>query len=98
MAAEFRARYWLWQNDPPIDPAAIWTKGRERTAAHGGQGLRTDITYRVQAVLPGTSEVIASARILEVLPSHRYEWILVGTKPGNARFVFLDRLTSASPL
>jgi hypothetical protein len=32
--------------------------------------------------------------IIQTLASHRYEWILVGTKRANARFVVTDRLVS----
>ena len=49
--------------------------------------------FQVQATLGGGAKAI-SAPLLHVLSSHRYEWIVVGTKLANARIVFLDRLTS----
>jgi hypothetical protein len=36
----------------------------------------------------------APKRVL-IAGSRRYEWILVGTRPANTRFVLLDRAVSA---
>jgi hypothetical protein len=41
----------------------------------------------------GSPQAIVSP-IVEIFASHRYEWILVGTRHANARWVFMDRLVS----
>ena len=43
--------------------------------------------------LPDDPDTLAVKRA-EMGASHRYEWILVGSNPGNLKFVFIDRAVS----
>ena len=86
-------RYRVWNPAPieiPVVPGAdaIFGKGQQfRNAVMPGQMVR------LRARRPEALETLATATG-EFLGSHRLDWILVGSKPGNARFVTLDRIVS----
>jgi hypothetical protein len=90
----FRFRSWVPDPETPVNLAAdpVSTKGQE-AATTAAQSII--IQFRV--TLPDDPDTIAVKRA-EMEASHRYEWILVGSKPGNAKFVFLDReISNPSP-
>ena len=90
VAANFKVRFWEGHPEGPINPTVftIWTKGLE-TAINGG----VDNIFQLRATLPEDPDTIAIKKS-SVAASHRYEWILVGSNPGNAKFVFIDRAVS----
>jgi hypothetical protein len=96
LAVNLRVRVWTPGGDTPVEgfptAAQLWTKGYELKDLYAA-----DEIHRLRATLPGGSASIADAGRVLIQASHRYEWILVGTKPGNARFVLLDRVTSQAP-
>ena len=47
----------------------------------------------MRATLPDDPDTIAIKRA-EIVVSHRYEWILVGSTAKNLKFVLLDRRVS----
>ena len=74
----------------PLDPAAdpVFLKGDEHVIFGGGNYIS-----EIRATLPETPSIVALRRVfIEV--SRRYELILLGTKPGNARFALIDRAIS----
>jgi hypothetical protein len=80
----------------PIAPSAIFVKGQQWLLG-SGPGFIANNAVRIQATVLGNPVPVA-APILQTLASHRYEWILVGTKHANARFVVTDRsVSSPSP-
>jgi hypothetical protein len=91
LLALFKYSWWHGHGDTPIDPAATWAKGDQRAGR-----LATGNMIQLHATLPGDPDIIASAPIIEIIESHRYEWIFVGTNPANARFVVLDRVVSGA--
>jgi hypothetical protein len=96
LAVNLRVRVWTPGDDTPVEgfptAAQLWTKGYELKDLYAADDI-----HRLRATLPGGSAAIADAGRVLIRASHRYEWILVGTKPGNARFVLLDRVTSQVP-
>jgi hypothetical protein len=94
VAAFLSWRVWNGPFDTPIDPSGLFTKGQENRVANGStSGFDTPAVLQMLATVVGGPVPIAS-RIIEVVKSHRLEWILVGTKHDNARWVFIDRLVS----
>jgi hypothetical protein len=92
--ANFRYKFWSPGPDNPVGPVAdpIWTKGSKSFGA-----TLPGIIVQLRARRAGALDTIAVKRA-EMGTSHRYEWIFVGTKPANVRFVFIDRAASlASP-
>jgi hypothetical protein len=91
MPVNFRTTLWVPNPEIPSTPAAdaIFAKGQQVAIIFGD-----DYVFQVRARLPGSAETLAVHRFLLVL-SHRYEWLLVGTNPSNARFVVFDRIVSA---
>jgi hypothetical protein len=78
--------------DSPIEPDAdaVWAKGDAKQ-----QGTTfVDYIFQVRATVPNFPDTIAGPVRVLTVPSHRVEFILVGTGPGNLRFVVLDRLVS----
>jgi hypothetical protein len=77
--------------DPPvpIDPAGLFAKGAERSFTFG-----PPLLLQLRARKQGTSDLIASSPMAELVVSHRYEFILVGSRARNARIVLLDRVVS----
>lgn len=92
IAADFSYHYWNDAVDVPISPSAIFLKGQQWLVGSGG-GFVADNAVRIQATTLGSAVPVVSP-IIQTLASHRYEWILVGTKRANARFVVTDRLAS----
>lgn len=92
IAADFRYQYWNVGGDVGILPSSIFVKGQEWRINIGG-GFIANNAVRVQATVSGATAPTV-APIVQTLASHRYEWILVGTAHGNARFVVTDRLIS----
>ena len=90
MLVNFRIKGWLPSIESPTSPAAdpVFAKGQQR----GGDQI-ADYIWQVRATLSDTQETLALRRAL-LVASHRYEWVLVGSNPGNARFVFIDRVVS----
>jgi hypothetical protein len=90
-AAEFPANflYTSWTPNPeaPIAPVAnpVWSKGDEIYT-----GVSSDYFWRVRVTKPEKTDTVAQRTVL-MKESRRYEWVLVGTYPGNARFVLLNR-------
>ena len=48
---------------------------------------------RIRARLPESADTL-DVVMEELLTAHRQEWILVGSGPRNARFVYVDRVVS----
>jgi hypothetical protein len=92
IAADFSYHYWNDASDVPITPSAIFVKGQQWLAG-SNSGFVADNAVRIQATVLGNPVPVVSP-IIQTLASHRYEWILVGTKRANARFVVTDRLVS----
>jgi len=97
-AAEFPANflYTVWNPNPeiPVGPVAnpVWSKGEEVYSASG-----TDSVWRVRATKPEQAATVAQRTVL-FKANRRYEWILIGSNAGNARFVLLNRgISQASP-
>jgi hypothetical protein len=94
IAADIGYRYWNPPGtDAPLTPSAIFTKGQERKSGNVSSGFIPAYLVQTRATVVGGPQAIASP-IVEVIASHRYEWVLVGTTHANARWVFMDRLVS----
>ena len=68
----------------------LWSKGDERTESAAPAG----VFIGVAAGVSGQSEPVAQ-RIARFRPGVRYEYVLVGTRPGNARMALVKRGVSA---
>jgi hypothetical protein len=81
-----------WSASPelPLDPAVdpVFLKGDEHVIWGGGGYLA-----EIRATLPEGTSAIATRRA-DIVESRRYEFILLGSKPGNARFVLISRPVS----
>lgn len=79
--------YWSPNSEFPAAPAvnAIWSKGDRYLAS-----FPPDYFLRLRATLPEAAETVAQ-RTVYLKASRRYEWILVGSNPANARFVLINR-------
>jgi hypothetical protein len=89
--SSIKVRYWTpvipeTPVTPSVDP--IWSKG-DQFAANGG----VETIWKARATRPDDPDTLAQ-KTATSNASHRYEWILVGSNAGNARFVFLDRIVS----
>jgi hypothetical protein len=90
-AANFDANllytYWSPNAEFPAGPAAnpVWSKGQRYLAS-----FTPDYYLRLRATLPEAAETVAQ-RTVYLKASRRYEWVLVGTTPANARFVLINR-------
>lgn len=90
-AAEFDSNllytYWSPNSEFPAMPAEnpVWSKGDRFVAS-----FPPDYYLRVRATLPEGAETVAQ-RTTYFKESRRYEWILVGANPGNAKFVLINR-------
>jgi hypothetical protein len=88
---DFRVRRWRPDPEFPLRPAADpFTKGDENFAAGGVP----DPIWQVRATRVGETDSIAGPTKVAVADEHRYEVILLGTRPRNAKFVVLDRIVS----
>lgn len=89
-AVNFKLRVWSHNPEEPIQPAVdpTWSKGQHSAAGYG-----PDFILQLRVTLPESNHTLALRRTY-IDSEHRYEWIFVGTKPGNARMVFLDRVIS----
>jgi hypothetical protein len=89
-AVNFRYRLWTPGPDSPqvtaVDP--ISSKGQQAAGS-----FPEDTIVQLRATLPESPSTIALKQV-QLESNHRFEWIFVGTNPGNARFVFLDRKVS----
>ncbi len=94
VVADLSYRYWSVPGTVPINPSGLFTKGQQnRTTDASSGGFNVGFLVQVRATVIGDPVPIASP-IVETIQSHRLEWILVGTKHDNARWVFIDRLVS----
>ena len=89
LTADFRYRFWVTNPPVPINPAGTFAKGAQQSFSFGPPML-----LQLQATNQGTSDVIASSPMAELVVSHRYEFILVGSTAQNERIVLLDRVVS----
>ena len=97
-AAEFGAflkgSVWSVVEDQYLSPLPslipLWSKGDERTESAAPAG----VFIGVAAGVSGQSEPVAE-RIARFRPGVRYEYVLVGTRPGNARMALIRRGVSA---
>jgi hypothetical protein len=97
-AAEFGASLkgsvWSIVDEQYLSPVPslipLWHKGDERTESAAPAG----VFIGVAAGVSGQSEPVAQ-RIARFRPGVRYEYVLVGTKPGNARMALIRRGISA---
>jgi hypothetical protein len=93
MAVNFRIRFYAPtpENGSVVPNAdALYAKGQQ---FRGDTDTEVGYILQVRARLPEAVDTLAVLRS-ELVASHRHEWILVGSNPGNARFVFLDRVVS----
>jgi len=90
LSANFRFRNWTPDPEDPITPAAdpVWTKGD-----HLQSGWSEGRIVQLRVTRAGEPDTLAVKKAT-LVASHRYEWIFVGTNPGNARIVFIDRVMS----
>jgi hypothetical protein len=75
-----------FQMDPAADP---FTKGDEDDAS-----ALADYLVQLRVTRVGQTGSITRPKRVDVVASHRYEWIVLGTKVRNARIVVLDRAVS----
>lgn len=89
-----------WAGPPtniPVSPSAVFSKGQENRSPNTSFGISPGFVWQPRATIVGGAAPVRAAAARTVA-SHRYEWILVGTKASNARWVFIDRVVShASP-
>ena len=86
---DMQMKYYDIAGDIQIFPSAVgtWTKGDERLNT---ANVSSGFIWSIQPFMPGTTTPIISKYKL-YQPSRRYEWILVGTKKGNAKMVVINR-------
>jgi hypothetical protein len=65
---------------PSVDP--VWTKGDQIVAP-----IPPGYTLKLRATRPDNSWVFAQSPWVDMEASKRYEWILLGDKPKNAKFI-----------
>ena len=87
----FHYTYWSPNPELPIGPAVnpVWAKG-----ARLATSFPDDYYMRIRATLPEQADTVAQ-RAAYLKESRRYEFVLVGTNPNNARFMLINRGVSA---
>jgi hypothetical protein len=85
-------RYWAPSAETPISPTAnpLWGKGQQWFVATPSQ----DWIWRVRATQPENPQTMA-VKTATLGTSRRYEFILLGSNAGNAKWVLLNRRISA---
>ena len=85
----FRIRVYEPDAERPITPTAsdpIWEKGDQIA-----EGIESGPIVKIRVTRPDKTRTIAGPVIFELEASRRHEWMLLGTKVRNARFVQIKR-------
>lgn len=94
LAADLSYTQWPATSLPfNLSPSSIFSKGQESRQPNPSSGFFPESIIEVKAIPFGSSKVVR-APLVKTVVSHRLEWILVGSKASNARWVVIDRAMS----
>ncbi len=80
----FKFQYRITNPETPVAPVAdpVWTKGDEAVISSSvGWG------WKLRATRPDMDRTIANSKWIDLEIGKRYEWILLGSRPKNAKFI-----------